>query len=197
MVTDKSSPVDAIKRATRDEHQRVEEVITAQFFDRSEFDRDDFRMLLATYYGLYAPFDAVLGPRAARRFRDFEYRPRAPLIEDDLRAIGMTDRQFDRLPTLDRESMVVPATLPALLGALYVVEGASLGNRVIRRRLEPQLDGVFSRADAFFHDDGSATGERWQRFRGLFNRRIESNQTLELAICSARETFAMYEEWFS
>ena len=197
MKPDEASPIGRVKRSTTDEHESVEAVLTARFLERSEFDRNDFGMLLARYYGLYTPLDDVLEPLAEGQLQNFQYQNRGSCIAEDLRALGFKERQIESLPTLERDSIAIPATLPALLGTLYVVEGASLGNHVIRRKLEPQLDGVFSRADAFFHDDGAATGERWKRFRTVFNRRIESDVALAVAIRAARETFTMYEEWFS
>lgn len=196
MSTEDDSPIATVKRATSDAHRRVEDVITGRFFERSEFDRSDFRELLATYYGLYNPLETVLGPASDAYLEAFQYRLRAPRIAEDLRTIGCTERDIQRLPALERARLVEPGSLHELLGALYVVEGAALGNRVIRRMLEPMLGGLISRAGSFFHDDAVATGERWERFRSVFNRRVDSEEALRVAVRVARATFVSYQEWF-
>ena len=95
-------------------------------FFSERLDAQWYRRLLQAYYGFYQPMEAALydsglipdGYESALRVK-------TPTLVHDLHALGLTDHAVHALPRCPQ----LPAldTPAACLGALYVLEGATLG----------------------------------------------------------------------
>jgi heme oxygenase len=139
----------------------------------------DYRDYLRAMYGFHAPLeeifaaDSVLDGRAARS------RRKAPLLLQDLRALG------DHTPPAWCTSLPDASTLAQRLGIAYVLEG-SLGGRYILERLSPALREL---PCAFL----AASGQR--RFGGLVERLLVTREAADEAISAACETFVRMIEW--
>ena len=153
---------------------------------------DVYRARLERLWGLYAPLEAALeaaGPTL--RGLDLPDRRKTPWIETDLRALGADG--VARLPRC--------RALPALrdeaerLGCLYVIEGATLGGRVISRHVERAL-GIGPSDGARFHAGyGERTGERWRAVQGALASLDAADGAHDRAVAAARATFASLHDW--
>lgn len=182
--------LETIRAATREEHERSERAIEGRFFDGSgHIDREGYRELLEAFLGFYRPLEKSLVPAVRRHLPSVSYRRRTRRLERDLRVLGCSDERIDALPTLSSDEMPELDGPPRVLGCLYVVEGAELGGRVMRKRLEDDLDGDALRADAFFGTDPDRVRDRWTSFREEFERRLAPGDRLEEAVSAARATF--------
>jgi heme oxygenase len=88
-----------------------------------------------------------------------------------------------------------PSSLEARLGGLYVVEGAALGGRLIRRRLSAHFGGSVDGALAFYAGEGSGTetGRRWRRFGAAVAGRLDGRpDAIEAAVAGAETTFRAF-----
>jgi heme oxygenase len=91
-------------------------------------------------------------------------RRRLHLLAADLGALGVTGDALAHLPRCP------PILLPdgmAALGSLYVVEGSTLGGRVILKNVQRRLGP--SVACAYFHGYGANTGAMWLNFLARLN----------------------------
>lgn len=117
--------------------------------------------LAERFHGLHAGAEAVLQPiLAAVEGLDFAARRRTPLIERDLARLGR--RPPEPCP------MVPPASMPEALGLMYVLEGSSLGGRVIRKKLlkvGQDMTGL-----GFLDPYGAAVADRWRSFLAILDR---------------------------
>lgn len=188
-------PSRQIREHTRSEHERSERVLEERFFPDGEVGRRGFEEMLVAFLGLYRGLDHRL-LHATRRFLDpFTYRPRTPRLKHDLRVLGRSEAELAVLPTAPLDEILPLDGVQALLGCLYVVEGSELGGRVIWKQLTGSLPPEALRADAFFGGDAERTRARWNRFRRVFDRRIDPGPPLEEAVETARATFRTYREW--
>ncbi len=116
-------------------------------------------------------------------------RAKLPLLARDLSALGAP---LNRLPLVG----VVPdvSTLSRAVGALYVVEGATLGGQIIRRHVCKRLGIEATTGARFFTGYGAATRLMWSRFGNY----VDHAPSLELpaAIGAAIETFQTMTTWF-
>jgi heme oxygenase len=130
-----TSRADALRRMTRDTHERLDQAVMAQgiFRDRTRF----ARFLHVQYH-----FHADIAPLYARadltvHFPHLAARARLAPIADDLRALGQ------EIPPAPRDAPS-PPSLAAALGWLYVAEGSNLGAAVILKLASPLgLDAGF------------------------------------------------------
>jgi len=96
-----------------------------------------------------------------------------------------------------------PALLPHLptfahaLGALYVVEGSTLGGRVILRDVERRLGQQITGATRFFGGGGMAAGPVWQQFRTALDGFGDDRPRLcDDVVTGAQRTFRAILAWF-
>lgn len=128
------------------------------------------KSILCRFYALHSAAEAALMPQL-RPVPDlgFERRLKVPALLNDLDVLGVP--AAERCPG-------ITAAFPGLcgvgqaLGFAYVLEGATLGGRVIRKRVAAaggSLAGL-----SFFDVYGSATGDQWQAFCAVLERQCQS-----------------------
>ena len=179
-----------LRDGTRDLHAAAESTMS---YLGSTVDETGYRSFLERWYG----FHVVLEPRLSVWHRreavlDWDRRRKLPLLEADLGALGV-DRParlcLPRCPCVP----AVPTTAEAL-GALYVVEGATLGGRVLRDRLRgaPLPPGCFH----FLSSYGAQTGRRWHGYRTVTSAWVGDDPgRAEALLDTARAVFAALVAW--
>lgn len=116
-------------------------------------------------------------------------RRKLPLLERDIRALGV--RAGGAAPAAD-----VPDAAAAL-GALYVLEGATLGGRIIHRRVAGPLGITPARGGAYYHGYGDETGPRWKAFGEAATRFADATGSGPRVVDGAVACFAALEAWLA
>jgi heme oxygenase len=157
----------AIRLATSGPDDRVEASVDLAACLTS---RAAYAQLLTRYLALYDPLETLLatltGPAA--QLASTLYRPKAHLLRRDLQILAT----HPAAPT------PTPPRFPALnhpdslLGALYVIEGSSLGGRYIARDVHKTLALDATSGAAFFTGDGDATPAHWKLVTDTLNREV-------------------------
>jgi heme oxygenase (biliverdin-IX-beta and delta-forming) len=140
-----------LKCATADAHERVER--RARIVERLG-ERAEEARLIAAFYVLHGEVEAAAAPWLLDHAAlDFEARRRTPLLRAGLKARGVAE------PSL---CALTAGSAAEAIGLLYVVEGATLGGKVIRKALSASggdLAGL-----EFLDPYGEAAGARWRSF---------------------------------
>jgi heme oxygenase len=139
---------------------------------------------LGRLYGFLLPYEAQLRQHHFSPAWEIERRQRAYLIEQDLGAAVADLPICGALPPLETEAQ--------LLGALYVMEGSTLGGQVIARQLEKA--GIPQQA--YFRGNAEATGSLWKSFCQLLTDAATSDNAPEI-VESARLTFQHLDAWLN
>ena len=94
--------------------------------------------------------------------------------------------------------MTCPVTDTAsALGCMYVIEGATLGGKIILKHIADRLELDEHSGAAFFHGFGTTTGSQWKAFLEIFSGYIVSNGAQEAAIHAASCLFSSIDDYFS
>lgn len=148
----------ALRARTRSLHASIEREVNVIQRTRT---RKEYAHLLARFYGFYLPVEArldVLTGLQATRF-DNNARRKVPLLRADMLCLQNDAPLLDEievchhLPPLD--------TVAQALGALYVVEGATLGGQIISREILKNLHLTPECGGAFFASYGAQVGAMW------------------------------------
>ena len=149
----------------------------------------EYRAYLTAMHGFTLPLEARWAglPRALREALELDKRSKAGLVRADLDALdarlGPAARPLCRLlPPSNTDSEA--------LGALYVLEGSTLGARYLLRHLAPL--GIAD-ASSYFRSYGEELGAMWQKLRALLAAH-DSNQSRTL-VQSALRTFELLDTW--
>jgi len=186
------SALKRLRSETRPEHDSIERVPLLASVFSEQHTLDDYRELLVRKFRYYSALEARVMPLLPPRFRLLT-RPKAPLLADDLRALGVNPSRVGQLDA----SVAMPALRDAhaALGCLYVLEGSTLGGKVIRKHLLRSLGPDAEGALNFFGCYGAECGANWQRFRDALEDALDPNAgAVETALTSAKATFASLEQ---
>ncbi len=149
---------------------------------------------MAAYYGFYQPLEQRLHVLALiPAGLDQSLRIKLPVLRADLTALGLDETAIEALPTCQALPRI--DSRAAALGVSYVLEGATLGGQILRRRVAEQLGLDACSGAAFLNVYGELTGRRWKDFlQYLDDRNLGETQTLEVT-SAAKATFTHFEHW--
>lgn len=188
---DAPSLLEALRTGTALLHTALEKRLP---FFSERLDAQWYRRLLQAYYGFYQPMEAALYDSALiPKGFDTAMRVKTPTLLTDLYALGLDDHAIDTLPHCTRlPTFDTPA---ACLGALYVLEGATLGGQVLRREMTQRLDVNADNGGAFLNIYGIETGRRWKDFLDYLGDQPLDARAQQHAVDAARSTFSCFEQW--
>ena len=178
--------IQRLRRETEADHRAVEDSLPLM---HEELDTAQYVLCLQRMYGIVTAWEERAAELAPKWMRNaIEIRQRKHLLELDLAWFGVTERDDSRprLPEING--------LPSLLGAMYVMEGSTLGGQLIARHLEMKLDLSEGRGYAYFRGHGAQTGPMWKEFCEMLTTRIDDDQT-DAVVASAKRMFAAFGGW--
>lgn len=168
-----------LKRATADQHATLD----SGFGTLDLKNRNDYKKFLAAQAAVMAPLEDWLTRHdIARVLADWPRRRRAAALDDDLAGLG----------AVAEPSAIVMGTpsVPALLGAVYVLEGSRLGARYLSRIVAGSDDAAV-RGNMRFLNHGAGL-PLWPSFLETLERRVTGAEAADEAARGARQTFALF-----
>ena len=178
--------IQRLRQETKADHRAVEDAVPLM---HEGLDIAQYVQCLRQIYGVVAAWEeraAEIGPQWLQLA--LLTRQRKPLLERDLAWFGVTEKD-DRRPTLPEMN-----DLPSLFGAMYVMEGSTLGGQFIARHLETTLHLSEGQGCSYFRGHGSQTGPLWKEFCEMLKLRISDEQTGAVVI-SAKAMFRTFGTW--
>jgi heme oxygenase len=172
-LSDPTSPLlAALRDGTRDLHDRTEAAFVLG--EAARVTRPVYAEVLARLHDFYAAAEAALGawaPALAAHGVDVAARHKAALLRRDLAALGSRPPALPggAAPAGAFPAPAVPTAAHAF-GLAYVLEGATLGGQLLRRRLGPALGLTPERGLAFFAAYGAEVGPMWRAFTAALDR---------------------------
>lgn len=152
-----------LKHATQHQHHEVEALMPV--LDPA-LSRAAYAQILRQLFGVIQPLEAHLLTLPIPAALELDLRLKAPLLTRDLKALA---QDIASSP----ETAAPPLRgVPEALGALYVLEGATLGGQVITRHLRWTLTVTPEWGGAYFHGYGPDTGQMWRAFGEAMNREV-------------------------
>lgn len=180
-----------LRHETRPAHDALEQNAFTQALTAGTLTAAGTAQFLAKLYGFLRPFETALHAYAADFSPAWELpqRRRAHLIWEDIKNSGE--------PTDAAALPLCPAlpplhTRPQLLGAMYVLEGSTLGGQFITKQLAQA--GIPLRR--YFTGHGPRTGARWQSFCQLLTDTAAPADHDDI-VASARLTFTRLDQWIN
>jgi heme oxygenase len=177
-----------LREVTRPAHQQLE--ATLDLLDE-RLTAQDYIKILGKFHGFWRAWQ----PLAGRLMDDAAFtrpRQRLHLLTNDLTALGMSAAAIDALPTCPMPTLRTPA---AALGSFYVMEGSTLGGRVIEKNLLARLGLARESGGSYFAGYGDQTGLMWRDFLA----RLDTAPFTDAAEINlgATATFACLTSWFA
>ena len=179
-----------LRAETRPPHDAIE---TALDLTSGTLTLEAYRNTQARFHGFYRPLERgvqALGGWSDRGI-DVAGRWKTPLLEADLRALGVDDPAA--LPVCT--DLPPHATVAAAFGCLYVLEGATLGGQIISRAVQKATDVTLDTGGRFFHGYGDRTGPMWQAFRASLVAFAFTPDDQDEIVSATKDTFSKLHRW--
>jgi heme oxygenase len=173
----------ALASATRAAHEEIERELAL-----------DGEVPLARYIAYLRSMHAVVSgfEQALVEDRDFAHlgfhaRRKRPWLERDLRHFGVAGDVSNASPPVD---------FAARVGWAYVLEGATLGGRVLYKRLAPLWSLTPEHGGSFLFGYGERTAEMWRSFVEALNALDFTAAQKEACAAGAAQAFRAIAEAF-
>ena len=158
-----------LRLETRSEHEAVEHVLNVM----GALTGSTYRQRLVQFYGFYNPLEAALQTRCAKQSDRHSHSlevsqlpmllPRlhkSLLLRQDLHHLGVSTEGLAQCRALPQ--IQTPAEV---LGCLYVLEGATLGGRMITEHIQATLGITPTTGGSFFDGYAGHTARMWNAMR--------------------------------
>lgn len=184
-----------LREETRSYHDRLERGPLSRGLVGEELAHRFYTAVLGVNYGFYAPLEARLLAAADWDILGFDLtaRLKTPLLEADLAHFGLEGELLHALPSCTNLPHL--PDLPAALGCMYVLEGATLGSQIIARHLATRLTIGTASGAAFYNSYNKQVPVMWRSFKEFVEEHGATRQDAVIAAASA--TFAALEAWYS
>ena len=170
-----------LREATAAAHERLHHHPGFAAIQDGTIDLAHYRSLLVRLYGFYVPFEAAAGIAGDR----------SNWLRADLAAVGGY-----ALATIPRcTSLARLDTQARQLGALYVVEGSTLGGRHLARNLDRLFGSPVMEGRRFLLGRGSSTAAAWNVFLSRLAAAGSTRAARDEIVEAAVTTFSIFEEW--
>lgn len=180
-----------LRHATQPIHRRLEARLP--LLD-SRLTATRYRNLLRTFFGFYVPLEASMEKSAPPALSaDVARRRKSRWLLEDLLSLGDSTQIIETLPLCGELPQMTSQA--DVLGALYVVEGATLGGQFVVTSLCNSLGRNADRSVRFFTSYGPRVPEMWSSLLRILEAAAYDELEEQAILASACRTFASFEQW--
>lgn len=185
-----------LRQETRDMHDRIEANARFARLMAPDLTLHEYRWLVTRLFGHHAPLEAVLeamAPRLPACLAVHRRLNRRAALLADLAALGVAADTIAELPQCHTHGI---RTAEEALGALYVLEGSTLGGQIIARHLHAILGLGPTSGAAHVVPHGAETGTLWRDFRLVLDEGAAAALIdPDAVIAAARHAFDVLDCW--
>jgi heme oxygenase len=175
-----------LRRETLPDHNAVERSLPLM---DHELDVDTYVSCLLKLHGIIAAWEEWAAPNAPAWIQPLlAARRRGELLLLDLTCFGV-DTSGEARPALPQMRDTA-----SLLGAMYVMEGSTLGGQLIARHVELVLGLTAGQGNAYFCGHNERTGQLWKEFCDALRTKVPERET-DAVIAAAKAMFGVFGSW--
>lgn len=182
--------IDAVRSATRNYHTELDHLVYP-LIQKTVLSSDYIR-LLRMFYGyvmpVYSLTDLYLNDNLVG---EYSLRRKPDRILDDIDFFDKGEKDLipfcTDLPFIDNVS--------SAYGAFYVLEGSTLGGKIIREKLSSNLHLQPENGFSYFSGYGEDNGRMWNIFLTSLENFAENGADEKVLIESAQNTFLKFTNW--
>lgn len=186
--------LEKIRHETKEIHAALESTPLLSIFSGGIITVEKYLVILGKFHSFIAPIETKIAdyPVLKKYLNDFDERRKASWLESDLVSFSQKPLQFEKCETIPSITSGSHA-----FGALYVLEGSTLGGKLISKQLNDQLGIDKDNGARFFNAYGSDTGVRWKVFKNALETFAENDGKETEIIQGALSTFKGLHNWLS
>lgn len=181
-----------LKTKTSVAHTNLEQLPVSVSIINPNVTNDEYVHYLNLMHDVVKQAEEEIFPALSAFIPDVKERNKTFLIEDDFKTLGFTKTQIKR--PFENTASISPAFA---MGILYVVEGSSLGGRIILKNINNALGHTEDKGAAYFAGYGNNTGSKWKSFLNSLTAYEAKNNNDKEIIAGAEYAFKTISRHFS
>lgn len=182
-----------LRSTTSQSHTNLEALPISASIMNPEVTNYEYALYLNLMHDLVKDAEENIFPTISEIVTDLNDRNKTHLLEQDLKSLGVVkDRDIKPLS----ESLSAPSKGFAM-GIFYVIEGSSLGGRVILKNINTVLGHDIENGAAYFGGYGGQTGSYWKNFLSMLTQYEAENNNADQIIAGADYAFNAISRHFS
>lgn len=186
--------LEKLREVTAPSHQALENLEISRKIISPEVTKSDYAEYLMYMHDVVEDIEKNIFPVLAPYIPDINSRKRIHLIENDLQNMGV-----------EYKTGIKPVTAEGFrnntafaFGAMYVVEGSTLGGRFIYKNINTILQYNENTGASYFAGYGNTTGSHWKQFLEAFTTYAADNtNAVSEMIAGATHTFNAIKKYLS
>lgn len=180
-----------LRQETAESHQKLEDNPLSKAILSPCVSVNDYQTYLAALFGVTIACEDHVFPAISHVITDLPDRYKSRLIIDDLLATGLSEAEIDALPVYRFEF----STVAEALGIMYVLEGSTLGGKILYRHVHEVLGLTPEKGASYFWGYGAQTGNLWKSFISSLTQFVDEREERDGVIGSAKKTFTIIDNW--
>ncbi len=156
-----------LKQNTAEYHDAAEKLFSSEKIFNRTFTLDDYKKIIRTNYLMLLHSEDEIFRNLSGRFSEklqLRDRKKLPLIEEDLKNLELKSSAASHDLEFTNENEA--------LGAMYVIEGSTLGGNVIAKQLS-KTEGFDAVTFNFFGCYHENTGAMWKDFKKVLDTEVQ------------------------
>lgn len=155
-----------LKENTADYHNAAEKLFNSEKIFNRTFTLEDYKKIIHTNYLMLLHSEDKIFSSLSDKYTEklqLDARKKLPLIEKDLKSLSLENQKASHFLEFNNEHEA--------LGAMYVIEGSTLGGNVIAKQLA-KTEGFDEVTFNFFGCYQENTGAMWKNFKEVLDAEV-------------------------
>lgn len=172
-----------LKQNTAEYHDAAEKLFNSEKIFNKTFTLDDYKKIIHTNYLMLLHSEDKIFSRLSGKYSEklqLNERKKLSLIEKDVESLSLEYKEVSDKPDFTNEHEA--------LGAMYVIEGSTLGGNVIARQLS-KTGGFDTVNFNFFGCYQENTGPMWKNFKEVLDAEVAEENYPEV-LSGARKLYS-------
>ena len=180
-----------LREETSDLHNQMENTPLLNHFREKTISDESYSLILKKFFSFFSNLETELNSfsEIENFLPDYHERRKSNLILTDLKALNQAP--------LNITEKIIPDISSAgeAFGCLYVMEGSTLGGKIISSVIMEKLKIGAETGGSFFYGYGPETGIKWKNFCSALNTFSEEKKQEDAVVKGASETFLKLKNW--
>lgn len=159
--------LERLRSATHPAHKALEELPVSRSIVQPDLRLDQYAHYLSLMLEVHRDIERNIFPLLNEIIPDLATRKKSPLIEADL---SYLQQPFPADAEAPITALIPNPSVAFAMGILYVIEGSTLGGRVILKNIQATLQLNQWSGASYFNGYGDHTGINWKNFLQLLTQ---------------------------
>jgi heme oxygenase (biliverdin-IX-beta and delta-forming) len=184
-----------LRTETASAHKNLERTRHLERLFAPDYTMQEYQELIFRFYGFVSGIEPLIfGNLPESQKAILGHKTKAGLLEMDIAALDTEEIAPEAIPRCGKLPQL--PTFARQMGALYVMEGSTLGGRIITKRLKehfgPAILGKLNYYDCY----GESIGSEWKAFQTFMGNQFgDGNDHINEVVSAANDTFLCLHQW--